>query len=59
LEAIEKAKLEKGRPSAIICKTIKGKGVSFMENNNAWHKGTFTDEQYATAISDIKEGWHV
>jgi transketolase len=40
-------------PKAIIAKTIKGKGISFMENNNAWHHGYLSDEQYEIAINEL------
>lgn len=48
--AIVNAKKEKGRPSVIVCDCIKGKGVPYMENNNAWHKGVPTPEQYEEAV---------
>lgn len=41
------------RPIALIAKTVKGKGVSFMENNPAWHSGTISDDQYAQAKKDL------
>ncbi|HQN15274.1 MAG TPA: transketolase [Bacteroidales bacterium] len=41
-----------GKPSAIIANTIKGKGVSFMENKKEWHFSTLTQEQYNQAISE-------
>lgn len=53
IDAIHKAKQEAQKPTAIVCKTVKGKGVSFMENNNAWHKGKLTDEQYEQAMKDL------
>jgi transketolase len=43
-----------GKPSVVIAKTIKGKGVSFMENQTQWHMGVINEEQYKTAISDIE-----
>ena len=49
--AIKAAKAEKGRPSAIVCDTIKGKGCDFMENDNNWHKGVPTDEQYRSVVA--------
>ena len=52
--AFEEAKTVKGKPCAIIAHTIKGKGVSFMENQVGWHGSAPNDEQYATAISEIK-----
>ena len=50
LNAISEAKKIKGRPTAIICKTVKGKGVSFMENNAAWHGTAPSLEQCEEAI---------
>lgn len=50
-QAIENAKNNKGKPSMIIAETIKGKGLSFMENDNSWHKRVPTDEQMAEAIN--------
>ena len=44
----------KGKPSAIIAKSIKGKGVSFMENDYTWHGTAPNEEQYQTAISELK-----
>lgn len=41
------------KPSLIICNTIKGKGVSFMENNKGWHHGAINNEQYKQAIYEI------
>lgn len=54
LEAIKAAKAAVGRPSAIVCDCIKGKGVDFMENNNAWHKGVPTAEQYESALKKLE-----
>ena len=51
--AFNEAKTVKGQPTAIIFKTVKGKGVSFMENQVGWHGAAPNDEQYATAIADI------
>lgn len=53
LEAIEEAKRFKGKPTAIICKTIKGKGVSFMENQASWHGTAPNKEQCAIALKEI------
>lgn len=53
LDAIEKAKKHKGQPTAVICKTIKGKGVSFMENEASWHGTAPSKEQCAQAISEL------
>jgi transketolase len=46
--------LSDGKPKAIIANTIKGKGISFMENNNAWHHGHLSDEQYEMAMRELK-----
>ena len=51
--AFEEAKETKGMPTAIIAKTVKGKGVSFMENNAGWHGKAPNDEEYAIAMSDL------
>lgn len=51
--AFEKAKETKGKPTAIIAKTVKGKGVSFMENQASWHGAAPNAEQYETAMADL------
>lgn len=53
LEAIEKAKNHKGQPTAVICKTVKGKGVSFMENEASWHGTAPSKEQCEQALKEI------
>lgn len=52
-KAVEAAKACKDKPTAIICKTIKGKGVSFMENSVGWHGTAPNDEQYEQAVAEI------
>ena len=52
--AFEKAKTVKGRPTAIIAKTVKGKGVSFMENQASWHGTAPNAEQYETAMAELR-----
>ena len=52
--AFAEAESVKGQPTAIIAKTTKGKGVSFMENAVNWHGAAPNDEQHAVAISDLK-----
>ena len=47
--AVQNAKAETERPSLIECKTVKGKNIPYMENNNAWHKRTPTAEEVAIA----------
>lgn len=46
---LPRAKEAAGSPSAIVCDCVKGKGVPYMENNNAWHKGVPSDEEYIEA----------
>lgn len=53
--AFKEAKATKGQPTAIIAKTVKGKGVSFMENNAGWHGKAPNDEEYATAMADLEK----
>lgn len=54
LAALEEAKATKGQPSAIISNTVKGKGVSFMENDPQWHSKGLNDEQYQIAMRDVE-----
>ena len=53
--AFAEARTVKGMPTAIIMKTVKGKGVSFMENSVAWHGVAPNDEQYAVAMADLEK----
>ena len=53
--AFDEAKATKGMPTAIIMKTVKGKGVSFMENQSGWHGKAPNDEQYAQAMEDLEK----
>lgn len=53
--AFKEAKETKGQPSAIIMKTVKGKGVSYMENNIGWHGKAPNDEEYAIAMKELKK----
>ena len=53
LDAIDKAKACKGKPTAIICNTVKGKGVSFMENQAGWHGTAPSKEQCEIAIKEL------
>lgn len=54
LDSFAKARGCKGRPTAIIAKTVKGKGVSFMENEVGWHGKAPDDEQAAQAMEELK-----
>ena len=53
--AFAEARTVTGRPVAIIAKTVKGKGVSFMENQASWHGAAPNDEQYAVAMADLEK----
>ena len=53
--AFKEAKATKGQPTAIIAKTVKGKGVSFMENQASWHGAAPNDEQYKVAMEDLEK----
>lgn len=52
-DAIEKAKSAKGKPTVIIMKSVKGKNVSFMENEAGWHGAAPNKEQYEQAIAEL------
>jgi transketolase len=54
LSAIRQAKEYNGRPTIIIAQTVKGKGISFAENNPAYHNGSMTKEQYDAAIRELE-----
>ena len=53
--AFDEAKTVKGMPTAIIMKTVKGKDVSFMENNADWHGKAPNDEEFAIAMADLEK----
>ncbi len=55
LTAIEKRKTIKGKPVCIIAQTVKGKGVSFMENQRGWHGKAPNEEQYTQAMQELRE----
>ena len=57
--ALKEARETKGMPTAIIAKTVKGKGVSFMENEAGWHGKAPNDEEYAIAMEDLKKAGEV
>ena len=52
--ALNTAKTVKGKPTAIVMKTLKGKGVSFMEGQASWHGKAPNDEEYAIAMNELK-----
>ena len=53
--AFKEAKTVKGQPTAIIAKTVKGKGVSFMENQVGWHGKAPNDEEYKIAMEELEK----
>lgn len=53
--AFDKARNVKGKPTAIIAKTVKGKGISFMENKVGWHGKAPNDEEYRIAVEELKK----
>ena len=53
--ALKEARETKGMPTAIIAKTIKGKGVSYMENEAGWHGKAPNDEEFAIAMEELKK----
>lgn len=53
--AVKEARETKGMPTAIIAKTVKGKGVSFMENAAGWHGKAPNDEEYEIAMADLEK----
>ena len=57
--AFKEARKTKGMPTAIIAKTIKGKGVSFMEDQAGWHGKAPNDEQYAQAMEELEKAGEV
>ena len=57
--AFKEARETKGMPTAIVAKTVKGKGVSFMENQVGWHGAAPNDEQYAVAMEDLEKAGEV
>ena len=54
-EAFEKAKSVKGKPTVIIAETVKGKGVSYMEDQVGWHGKAPNQEQYELALNELRE----
>ena len=55
ISAFEKAKTVKGKPTAIVAKTIKGKGVSYMENQAGWHGKAPKEEEYLKAMEELNK----
>ncbi len=57
LDALETVKNNNGKPKCIVGKTVKGKGVSYMENVVMWHGLAPNDEEFELALKDVKEGF--
>ncbi len=55
--AFDEAKATKGMPTAIVLKTVKGKGISYMENQVSWHGKAPNDDEYETAMKELKEAY--
>ncbi|MNN59300.1 Transketolase [compost metagenome] len=55
-KAVDEAKTIKKKPTIIIAKTVKGKGVSFMENNAGWHGTAPNEDQRKAAIEELERG---
>ena len=55
IKAFNALPFEAGKPSFIIAHTVKGKGVSYMENNVKWHHGVPNQEQYKEALHELDE----
>ena len=55
VNALNEAYQVTDKPIAIICNTVKGKGISYMENNPKWHTGLISDEEYKIALQDLEK----
>lgn len=55
MKALQEAQGVKGKPIILIARTVKGKGVSFMEGNYLWHSSAITDTQLATALAELED----
>jgi transketolase len=56
LDALSTAQATRAKPTVIIARTVKGRGVSFMENQVKWHAGGISKEQYEQALVDLACG---
>ncbi|MDP4109822.1 MAG: transketolase [Bacillota bacterium] len=54
LRALENCRMQSERPNAVICKTVKGKGISFMENQQKWHGAAPNEELYVKASAELE-----
>jgi transketolase len=55
IEALDSVPADRNRPTAIIARTVKGKGVDFAEDTYLWHSNSVNDEIYAKALAQLKE----
>lgn len=53
LDALDEAEAVKGRPTVVVARTVKGKNISFAENNRLFHCFAMTPEQYDTAVREL------
>jgi transketolase len=56
LSALELAIQHPGEPSVIVARTVKGKGISYMEDNNEWHQKAPSKEQFEIAMAELGQG---
>jgi transketolase len=56
LKVFDKIPAKEGKPTMVIAKTIKGKGISYMEDNVKWHHGVLTEEEYNQAVKELEGG---
>ena len=56
VNAFDQLPFEKGKPNLILAHTVKGKGISFMENDHKWHHRVPSDEEYALALQELDGG---
>lgn len=54
LKVFNNVPAKEGKPTMVIANTVKGKGISFMENQAKWHHGVLNEEQYKQAVNDLK-----
>ena len=54
IRALDRKREGKTKPLAVLARTVKGKGVSFMEHDNSWHQRAPSEEQYRTALAEIE-----
>ena len=57
-EGLDQAQKTKGLPSILIARTVKGKGVSFMENTHIWHGKQISEQEYVQAVRELAEVVH-